>query len=257
MEGGFITIHRKITEWEWYTDENTMRLFIHLLLKANHKEQKWRGQTIERGQLITGRKVLAQELKLGERQIRTALTHLKSTNEVTIKSTNHFSLITLVNYDFYQTKKDRATNKTTSKRSSDRPATDQQPTTNNNDNNDNNVNNKYKAVYDYYISLDLVQHKKYTKQMTEAIKKAEDNLKVDFEEMKRMLKRHEEKVKSSKSTEYKTKVRTLSEFFGQKKYKSTDLICSDYLDERYENEPLSNESKLARIKAEIEKRKNG
>ena len=137
MDNGFITLHRKITEWEWYTDGNTMRLFVHLLLKANHKEKKWRGQTIERGQLITGRKVLAEELKMGEQQVRTSLGHLKSTNEITIKSTNKFSLVTLVNYDFYQTKKDELTNKLTNKQ----PTTNQQLTTNNNDNNDNNIKN--------------------------------------------------------------------------------------------------------------------
>ena len=28
---GQILLHRKIVEWEWYTDINTCRLFIHML----------------------------------------------------------------------------------------------------------------------------------------------------------------------------------------------------------------------------------
>ena len=50
---GWIKLHRKILDWEWYDDINTKVLFLHLLLTANHEEQKWRGKIIERGQLIT------------------------------------------------------------------------------------------------------------------------------------------------------------------------------------------------------------
>ena len=38
---GWIKIHRQILEWEWYSDTNTFRVFLHLLLKANHKEKKY------------------------------------------------------------------------------------------------------------------------------------------------------------------------------------------------------------------------
>jgi len=35
-------------DWEWYDDINTKVLFIHLLIKANWKEKKWRGIKIKR-----------------------------------------------------------------------------------------------------------------------------------------------------------------------------------------------------------------
>lgn len=101
-DNGWISLYRKFTEWEWYTDANTMRVFLHLLLKANHKEGKWQGQVIQRGQLITGRKTIADELKISERNVRTALDKLKLTNEITVKSTNKFSLVTIIKYDVYQ-----------------------------------------------------------------------------------------------------------------------------------------------------------
>ncbi len=142
MNNGFITLHRKIMEWEWYDDANTFRLFIHLLLKANHAEQNWRGNSIKRGQLITGRKVLADELNLSEQQIRTSISKLISTSEITSKATNKFSLITLVNYSSYQDKQMKATSKTTNKATNEQPTSNQQVTTNNNDNNENNENNK-------------------------------------------------------------------------------------------------------------------
>lgn len=37
IEGGFIALHRSLLKWEWYTDENTKALFIHLLLTVNYE----------------------------------------------------------------------------------------------------------------------------------------------------------------------------------------------------------------------------
>jgi len=93
-----------MTEWEWYQDANTFRLFVHLIIRANHKDKKWEGHLVKRGQLITGRKALAKELKISEQSIRTAITHLVATKELTTQPTNRHTIITLVNYDSYQTK---------------------------------------------------------------------------------------------------------------------------------------------------------
>lgn len=99
---GFIAIHRKILEWEWYTDANTMRVFLHCLLKANYETRSWRGTTIERGQFVTSVKSLSQELDLTPKQIQGALDKLKRTNEVAIKTSNKNSTITICKYDDYQ-----------------------------------------------------------------------------------------------------------------------------------------------------------
>jgi hypothetical protein len=99
---GWIKIHRKMTEWEWYADINVCRLFLHLLLSANYETKTWHGMTIERGQIIVGRQQLAKETGLSEQQVRTAIHKLKITNNLTIKSTNKFSIITICNYDRYQ-----------------------------------------------------------------------------------------------------------------------------------------------------------
>lgn len=102
IDEGYIKLHRKMLTWEWYTDINTKAVFLHCLFKANWKDGRYRGQIIKRGSFVTGRKKLAKELGLSEQEIRTALEHLKSTNEITIKSTNRFSVITVVNYGVYQ-----------------------------------------------------------------------------------------------------------------------------------------------------------
>jgi hypothetical protein len=78
---------------------------------------------------VVWRDSLAKTLKLSVRSVRTALEHLKSTNEVTIKTTNKFSIITVIWFDKYQTQEIKTTKKTTSKTTNNRPSNDQQPTT--------------------------------------------------------------------------------------------------------------------------------
>jgi TusA-related sulfurtransferase len=100
--GGWLKLHRSLTEWEWYSDINTKVLFLHLLLTVNHKEKKWRGQIIQPGSIITGRLTLAEQTGLTVQQVRTCLNKLKSTSELTIKSTSKFSLITINNWSKFQ-----------------------------------------------------------------------------------------------------------------------------------------------------------
>jgi hypothetical protein len=102
MSTGWIKIHRKLTSWEWYNDVNTTRVFLHLLLVANHKDNKWRGIEIKRGQRLTSISALATETNLSIKNIRTSIKRLKSTNEVASHSTAQHTVFTMVNYDLYQ-----------------------------------------------------------------------------------------------------------------------------------------------------------
>jgi len=99
---GWIKIHRKILKWEWYQDPNTFRLFFHLLLLANHERKKWKGKTIEAGQLITSYGHLGKDLRLGVQSIRTSLERLKSTGEVTTQTSNKYTLVEVKKWKSYQ-----------------------------------------------------------------------------------------------------------------------------------------------------------
>ncbi len=99
---GWIKMHRKITEWEWYTDSKMVHLFLHLLLTANREKGSWRGVTIERGQLLTGVNAISKSTGISTQSIRTRLSNLEQTSNITIKSTNKYSIITICNYDDYQ-----------------------------------------------------------------------------------------------------------------------------------------------------------
>lgn len=138
---GFIQLHRKLINWEWYSDIPVRLTFIHLLIIANWDDKNWKGVNIKRGQIVVGRKKLSEEIGISERQLRTALTKLKSTNEITIKSTNKFTVLTLEKYEDYQNIKTIATTKTTTKAPNERPTNDQQTTTTKENN--NIINKKY------------------------------------------------------------------------------------------------------------------
>ena len=122
-------------EWEWYHDSHMVHLFLHLLLTANHKPLRWKGMTVERGQLITGRLALSEATGISERTCRTCLERLKSTGSLTIKTTNKYSLITINNYNSYQELVNQADQQNDQQNANKRPATDQQLTTNKNDKN--------------------------------------------------------------------------------------------------------------------------
>jgi hypothetical protein len=132
---GWIKLHRQITDWEWYDDHNTFRLFMHLLLKANHKERNYRGVKIEVGCVMTGRELLSKETGLSVQQIRTCLERLKSTNEITIKSDKQGTIIQVVKYKDYQV--------TTNESTTHQPTSNQQVTTNKNVKKEKNDNNTF------------------------------------------------------------------------------------------------------------------
>ena len=101
-DSGWINLHRKFLDWEWYSDINTCRLFNTILLKANWKEGKFRGTTVPRGSFISSISKLAEETGLTNDETRTAISHLVKTNGITKQSTNKFTVFTVVNYNMYQ-----------------------------------------------------------------------------------------------------------------------------------------------------------
>jgi predicted ArsR family transcriptional regulator len=106
MANGYIKLYRSMLEWDWYKDSKAKDLFIHLLLKAAWEDDEWQGVEIRPGQAITTVAQLAEELRLSTRSIRTSLDKLKTTNELSVKTSNRYSLITIVNWAKYQARDD-------------------------------------------------------------------------------------------------------------------------------------------------------
>jgi hypothetical protein len=152
MSIGFIKLHRKLTQWEWYSDINTTRLFTHLLLMSNYEPKKWRGIEIGRGEYLTSTVKLPKETGLTRQQIRTSLNRLKSTNEITIKSTSKYSIVKLENYCLYQGKEvaDQPTKQPTNK-----PASNQQLTTTKEVKEIKEDKNKKRSIIPNFVNAEL------------------------------------------------------------------------------------------------------
>ena len=82
MNEGWIKLHRSLLEWEWFTDSNTLHVFIYLLLKANIKDVKYRGLVIPKGSLVVTVSDIGNVLGLSHKAVRTALEHLRLSEQI-------------------------------------------------------------------------------------------------------------------------------------------------------------------------------
>jgi hypothetical protein len=159
MEQGWIKLSRKLIEWEWFDNSNMVKLFIYLLLKANHKENSHQGTKIKRGQIKTGLDSLSSALNIPKQQLRTCLKNLEKTGEINTQSTNKYRIITVCKYDSYQNDQQATNIQTNTQPTSNQQATNKQLTANKNDKNKKNDNNDkeiYKAFDHLKISFDEV-----------------------------------------------------------------------------------------------------
>ena len=143
---GWIKLHRKFTKWGWYQSPNMVLLFLHLLLSTNHEKKEWNGIAIGKGQVVTGRKQLSKQTGLSEQQIRTCIKRLKSTSEITTKTTNKYTIITITNWEDYQNKEKISTKKSTKSVTNNQPTTNQQATTNKKYKNYKKIKKNSKAI---------------------------------------------------------------------------------------------------------------
>ncbi|HCY9381631.1 TPA: DnaD domain-containing protein [Staphylococcus aureus] len=166
---GWISIDRSIQNHWLFKEKRTFSKFeawIYLLMEANHSKAKVpignQIVTVERGQRLTSILTLSDLFNWSRFKVKTFLDLLESDGMLEVKTTSKYTLITIVNYDFYQSEQGRNQHqndiKPTSKQhqSNINPTSNQHQTnTNNNDNKDNNeknVNNEKKkaTAFDFF-----------------------------------------------------------------------------------------------------------
>jgi hypothetical protein len=166
MNQGFILLHRQLLDWEWYDHLPTKVLFIHCLLRANHSKGSWRGQSYERGEFITSIHGLAVETGLSVKQVRTALDNLTESKELGKRSTSLNTVISVLNYDFYQSVgKPNGTQKASKGQTRGKRGANegQQINNENNVNNENNETNQIPA-WEEFLAYALEKKQKASKQ---------------------------------------------------------------------------------------------
>lgn len=121
----WIKLHRKFLEWEWFDNPIMVKLFLYMILKANHDTEKWHGVNIPRGSFLTGLLQLQKETKITVQTLRTCLGKLEKTGEINMQTNNQYRIINICNYDSYQEYE-----KTANKRTNKRLTSNQQATNN-------------------------------------------------------------------------------------------------------------------------------
>lgn len=141
-KNGWIKLHRKMLDNPIIMkDADHLAVWMYLLLNATHAEYPalFKGKKImlQPGQLITGRKSIAEALSVNESKVRRIMNAFESDQQIDRQRSNQNTLVSLKNWDRYQVydlQNDQlATN--------ERPTSDQPVTTNKNVKNDKNENN--------------------------------------------------------------------------------------------------------------------
>ncbi|MEF2782785.1 MAG: DnaD domain protein [Clostridium sp.] len=142
MAKGYIKLYRQIQDTSIWADSNKLKLWLLCLLKATHdgRTQIVGNQTInlEPGQFITGRNDIADDFNRGAKRCcsvdgQTLFRWLKlfeNLKMLNIKSTNKYTIVTLLNWDKYQSNEQQMNIKRTSN--------EHQMNTNKNEKNDKN-----------------------------------------------------------------------------------------------------------------------
>lgn len=141
MRRGYVKLWRKAFDSGLHQNHMAFTAWMWILAHAAHKPHR---QVVGSsfvdllpGQLVVGRKSLAATLKMSEQNIRTVLQLLEKCENLTIKSTNKFSVLTVVNWELYQGDDAETTNKVTSTQ----PAPNQHLTTIKNEKNEKHEKN--------------------------------------------------------------------------------------------------------------------
>lgn len=118
---GWVKIHRKMWSNPVVTkDAEHLALWIYLLTHATHQDFNtlWRGKkvTLHPGQLITGRKKLALATGIDQHKVDRILKHFKIEQQIEQQVSNKGSIITILQWDKYQTSEQQNEQQVSNKR---------------------------------------------------------------------------------------------------------------------------------------------
>lgn len=100
-----------MTEWEHFKDSNTVHVFIYLLISAVGIDTVYNGFRLKAGQYVTTIKHISESTGLSAMQVRRCVNVLKQSGEIETKSTNQYTVFTVLHYSDYQGKRQKKSNK--------------------------------------------------------------------------------------------------------------------------------------------------
>jgi|TARA_R100000458_G_C8264839_1_gene239999 hypothetical protein len=101
---GWIKLHRKILDNGVFADAELLKVFIWCILKANINidEKNVYDAKIKQGQFLTGRISASEELYIKPSTVHNRLKKLQRMGYIKLKSTNKYTIITVLKYKQYQ-----------------------------------------------------------------------------------------------------------------------------------------------------------
>ena len=106
MANGYIKLDRSLLEKAIFKNEKLLKVWVWCLLKATHKQHEImvgrRKVKLRPGQFVTGRNAAAEELNLPPSTVRDYLFILKENGSIDITSDNKSTVVTVVNWELYQ-----------------------------------------------------------------------------------------------------------------------------------------------------------
>ena len=106
MELGYVKLFRKSLKSGLMTDHKLWTFWCWCLMRAAWEKKKVVIRDVmvelEPGDFIMGRKEAAKELKMSEQSIRTIVTKLLKYGNLTTRTTNRFTIVSVVNWHTYQ-----------------------------------------------------------------------------------------------------------------------------------------------------------
>lgn len=112
LSRGCILVARSLDESDIFQNEKWLKVWVWCMIQANHKGKNvpvnigratsvvW----VDRGQFIFGRKKAAEKLNMPQSTVRNIIEMFSKEpfKNLDIKKDTHYSIITIVDFDFYQ-----------------------------------------------------------------------------------------------------------------------------------------------------------
>lgn len=106
MENGWIKLHRKLLASKVFQNNNALKIWIWCLLKATHNKRTYlmglNQIEISEGSFIFGSFVAKEETKMAISTIWRWLKFLENEKQIIVKSSNKYSIITIIHWKDYQ-----------------------------------------------------------------------------------------------------------------------------------------------------------
>ena len=108
MSGGWVKLHRSLLTHAISGDDRRLAMWVRMLLKASHTDHMVcrKGQApvdLRRGQILTSKVAMAEEFGMARNTLKAHLRFFQEHGMIDQQETNRYTLITLKNWDLYQT----------------------------------------------------------------------------------------------------------------------------------------------------------